>query len=886
MKNLYVLLFLVFSFQSYLIAQSKDLCPSYNRLDKARKHHENKPEKALKLYNKILKSYPKCAVVYYQIGVLNKLTNKEAALKYFELSKLYGGDIKFNDIQRYEILEALAEEMILKRDYEKSIFYLEALLKSDEHRLHSKKKIFRILKLESNTAVENGDYVESLRILDKLSLLLPEKKEEVVKEKIKINRILADQELRSGNYQKALEFSQSNVDNYKLLGEQIHCDNYTRRAKIHFKRFERKKSRMALNEQLVLIDDLLAFPSKCKSVKRIQGQIRSIRKQVLFSLAQTEYRSKQFLEALEYVVQLLPTTDSEIKALHNDIIEQLALEAHEENKYEKAFFYLSKITEAPSFSIRDLRSLERVGELSRGFNIESRLERKKNEIKLDYIRYLAYKKRDFDRSLYTMEEIRSQNSLLSRRDKFKDLYDRVRCDYAEVLMNKASSEISMKRAVLLCNEVLRNHNSEKYRIEALRLRKSAYLNLVEIHRNTENDYELLDYINRLKLEYPNDSLVKELRASVLIDFGKKLHQNRNYDFALFYHSEAERSKTKYAPIAAYNLGKLLEANFQVRESKEKMREVLQSNANSTVRQKANSTLARYNAILRDKEEVLNYLYNYYCSYNYDFVREQISKDNSYYNLQNDPRFQRWLNGIRRLKIHDISCEISFNPDSDENFDWGPWRGPDLLLEIFGERSGYCIGDYTPSWKNWSAVRDFSLDRKNTLNITLYDYDPYLTKKARFEYVGAFSTTMPCKPGRYEFMTRTYNGTVKFFYRVSDSNEAPYTMSYIYGGKSGLQIGFEASLCILKKFLNPESFFFVTLAEGVLVDKSIENSTGAIENALVKTAIKTAKGILPAEIRQILRAYGITKCLYDAVQELEKSGWVKKNYTADGKRIIA
>ena len=693
----------------------------------------------------------------------------------------------------------------------------------------NQRKVQLILQLANESYRANeldkaGNYYD-LAIIESVDKSVPQKK------KIEFLENTIGQSLDKANIDHSLHQIRSLIDLYISANITIPCKWVVARSEIYLNKARASMDIENIDRTLALLNEVVLSTKECKKLKTLQKQAKAIRTSIWIDLAKVQLDAKQFDNALDLISKVLATTknNQEITTLRNEILFEVSKQHLANKHYYKALYFVEEL----------------INSISSGGS-------KKNK------------------SIYRH-------------------YDKVRLEFAQHLIkSEARSKIKLTEAINLLND-LSNSDDQSLLNKSKTIRKQAYIKLVKIAKDKGDLEDSLDYLNRLLIEFPNDKEVLKLKSEVAFNFGKKLHKKRKYDYALFYYNLAGKKDKTYKALSNFYIANLYKGNFELDTAKTILKTVVADKlVSKKIKYLSRKEIQRYNAIMDDADLVLNELLSHYCESDYDLLRKEIKADNSFYNLQEYPAFHRWLNGIRRIKVSGLSSKINFNPDSDETGDWLVWDGPDLLMEVsYNGRvqilTDYVKGDYTPYWSE-SAVFDYRLG--DQLKFTLYDYDPHLFSKATKEYVGTLTTRAVCKTNYYELNNRS-SQNIEINFRVSDSKSSPYTsINTIYFRKSNVQIGFELTLCVGKKYVSTVPFFFISIAEAALVDKTIDTTMEAVESAMVSTIKKVVKGkILPTQIKSALRAYGIVKCFHDAILKLDDIDWVAYNYYKNGDRKI-
>lgn len=786
-KIIFFISILLLSF-NFLNAQSKG-CKKKRLIEKGEKHINTNPDKALVIFKKAIRKDPYCLIPYIHIADMLKETEPLKALRHYDLALFHGADSPIISNNRDRIIYSLAISNQKKRNFNEAIKLFKQVESNPLLKEEAREKRYECLLALSDKFNKTRKYDNALIHLNTI-LSEDYTNQKALERKLSILEIKATQKLQAGDFKESLNISRQAVDCYKILNIPISCENYTRRANIHFNLLEKKSTITELKSQLVVLADILDYPNICTDIQKIQDKANVKKQEIWGAIAKKHHDNGEFQAAHNYMLNIFP------------------------------------------------------------FNEKIEMPDDRRKINL----YLA-------------------------------LYAEIKFSLAEHLHTEKKDEPTLRKVITLCDEIILDSRFDNIHSKTQDLRKNSYLDLIRKLREKEDTYELLDYINRLQVEYPDDDDIQNLRASLIIDYGIELNRKCKYEMAGFYYAEAEKSNTIYSGIATFYLAKLAETAFDLDTASILMKMAIQKlPKKSPLLVHAKKDFYRYQSILHNEDEVIDYLYEYYCSDEYPSMIEQIKKDNSYYNLQDNPRFQRWVNGKRRLKISNLCVSISYNPDKGSTTDAGFWDGPDLVFEIFGHiyRAAHKNGmklnkDYC--WGEWSKVYDFDITRKNNLPIIIYEYDPFPFTDGNLDTLHEFEINL-CKIGRND-----ENGSgISLSYKVEDSSEEPYIMTYVYG-KSGLQIGFELSYCLAKRLIKQlPTYFFVHLAEELLVHNPGEINEATM-TAATKTALKKIKNELPSDIKELITKGQIAHCFIKAIKDLNDSGWVKKYYTEDGDRIV-
>jgi hypothetical protein len=139
-------------------------------------------------------------------------------------------------------------------------------------------------------------------------------------------------------------------------------------------------------------------------------------------------------------------------------------------------------------------------------------------------------------------------------------------------------------------------------------------------------------------------------------------------------------------------------------------------------------LARFLAVKGESSAAIDWLFLFYdrpgalATY-----RTRALRESDFFNLRNDPRFNRWLNGIRRLKLSVLAAKAGYHDIFDNASDAyvSVSYGGKILLY-----TDVIQDDPSPEWTNDYVIFDYRLGEK--IQLSLIDHDI-----SEDDYLGGF-----------------------------------------------------------------------------------------------------------------------------------------------------
>lgn len=287
----------------------------------------------------------------------------------------------------------------------------------------------------------------------------------------------------------------------------------------------------------------------------------------------------------------------------------------------------------------------------------------------------------------------------------------------------------------------------------------------------EKDYTAsLNHLNKILVQFPEHAQAHQLKAEIRklnsevnLSLGLSLLEQHQYDLSEYFLTDSFRLNNAFEPKAQVALADLYEKTYLFEKAIESLERYRHTSRNYDeiliTPDNLNYKLAQLLSLKGDLEQAMQQLNNLFCSSNYQDYRTHAAMNSMFYNLRNDDLFNLWLNNKQRVKIQ----FHSFTNGAD--LDWGLGTvDPRIIAETRSQTVWSPV--YKESENKYFSelyfIQDF--ERKETINITLEDYDKDEAFRGENEKIGSFSTSSTCNSGNYTtnlYLDGNFHGNLSY-----------------------------------------------------------------------------------------------------------------------------